>query len=81
MRVITCCGMRLDKEFLLFAEPGVSSSQTQKAPVGPYNCAEFSPSSEYVLVLKYLHNAFPEAIGAISLLWYVDTDCCYTYGP
>jgi hypothetical protein len=62
--------MRLDEEFLLFAEPGVSSPHTQKSAVGPYTCADFSPSSECVLVLNYLHSVFPEAIGAISLLWY-----------
>jgi len=61
----------VDEEFLLFAEPGLSSSQTQKSAVGPYTCTEFNPSSECVLMLEYLHSAFPEAIGAISLLWYV----------
>jgi len=58
--------MRLDEEFLLFAEPGVSSSQTQKSAFGPYTFADFNPSSECVLVLKYLHSAFPEAIGAMQ---------------
>jgi len=62
--------MQLDEKFLLFAEPGVSASQTQKSAVGPSTCAEFNPSPECVLVLNYLHSAFAAAIGAISLLWY-----------